>query len=54
MGQFVADILIRQVLVHLLEGYEMSLEKSAGLEEWERNGEVWINHPDLWIRCVKR
>ncbi|KAF1938011.1 cytochrome p450 monooxygenase GliC [Clathrospora elynae] len=54
MGQFVADILMRNVLVHLADGYEMGMVKSGALESWGRNVDVWINHPQMQLRCVKR
>ncbi|THV46316.1 hypothetical protein BGAL_0396g00090 [Botrytis galanthina] len=51
MGKFVADTLIRNILVHLVREYDLSLLKT---EEWQRNPEIWINHPDMKLRCVKR
>ncbi|PYI03212.1 cytochrome P450 monooxygenase, partial [Aspergillus sclerotiicarbonarius CBS 121057] len=55
MGRFVASVVIRLVLVYLVEGYELGMVgEKGGVEEWGRNGEVWINHPDMKVQCVKR
>ncbi|CAO2652183.1 Nn.00g004660.m01.CDS01 [Neocucurbitaria sp. VM-36] len=54
MGQFVADILMRNVLVHLADNYDLGMVKSESLESWGRNADVWINHPQMQLRCTKR
>ena len=54
MGQFVADILMRNVLVHLADNYDLGMVKSGSLEAWGRNADVWINHPQMQLKCVKR
>ena len=57
MGKYVADLVVRELLVQLIEGYELRLqlkESKEGSEEWERNPAVWIDHPDLKIKCVKK
>ena len=51
MGKHVADLVIRQTLVHLVCNYELSLENAV---EWTRNRHSWITHPDFRIGCVKR
>jgi len=51
MGRYVADLMIRQTLVHLVLNCELSwLDK----EDWSRNRDSWITHPDFLLRCVKR
>lgn len=51
MGKYVADLVIRMTLVHLVLGYELSrLDK----EDWSRNQESWITHPDFELRCVAK
>lgn len=52
MGKYVADILMRVLLVHLVERYELAmLDKD---KEWERDMQTWINHPVMKLRCVAR
>ena len=52
MGRYVADAIIRAIILHLVENYELRTEgKDAG--DWERNKEIWIDHPDLRVSCVK-
>ncbi|RJE25395.1 Cytochrome P450 [Aspergillus sclerotialis] len=50
MGKYVADTLIRAILVHLVENYELGSMDS----EWKRDEEVWINHPDFRVACSPR
>jgi hypothetical protein len=51
MGKYVADLVLRQTLMHLVLGYELSwLDK----ENWRRNQVSWITRPDFALRCVKR
>ncbi|KAI0970898.1 cytochrome P450 [Xylaria arbuscula] len=57
MGKYVADLVVRELLVQLVEGYELGLmlkESKEGSDEWDRNAAVWIDHPDLKIKCVKK
>ncbi|KAI0418127.1 cytochrome P450 [Xylaria grammica] len=57
MGKYVADLVVRELLVQLVKGYELGLmpkESTEGSDEWERNPAVWIDHPSLQIRCVKK
>lgn len=51
MGKYVADLAIRQTLVHLVLGYELAW---LGKEDWTRSKESWITHPDFELRCEKR
>ncbi|KAF2192168.1 cytochrome P450 monooxygenase [Zopfia rhizophila CBS 207.26] len=54
LGQFVADILIRNVLLHLVDSYELKMIKSEAMDDWERNKQVWINHPNMQLSCKRR
>lgn len=53
MGKYVADLMIRCLLVHILENHELELlegEKKVG--EWKRDPESWITHPKMDLKCV--
>ncbi|KAI0114676.1 putative cytochrome P450 monooxygenase [Hypoxylon sp. NC0597] len=52
MGRYVADIIIRTLIIHLVENYELSIIDPS--EKWGRNPETWINHPQMRIRCVRK
>ena len=52
MGKFVADIMIRVLLVHLVENYELGLLDAD--KKWERDPENWINHPMMKLKCELR
>ncbi|KAK8856640.1 cytochrome P450 monooxygenase [Apiospora arundinis] len=57
MGKFVADIVIRALLVHLVENYDLGILPEAGEgkeEDWARDPEVWINHPQMQLKCQAR
>ncbi|KAF2490807.1 cytochrome P450 monooxygenase [Lophium mytilinum] len=54
LGQYVADILIRNVLLHLVDSYDLKMIKSEAMEDWERNKQVWINHPNMQLSCERR
>ncbi|EON97862.1 putative cytochrome p450 oxidoreductase protein [Phaeoacremonium minimum UCRPA7] len=51
MGKYVADLIIRQTMAHLVLNYELGWQKK---EDWSRNQESWITHPDFLLRCVKK
>jgi cytochrome P450 len=50
MGKYVADLMIRCLLVHLLENYELGLPDDRA--EWKRDPESWITHPQLDLKCT--
>lgn len=52
MGKYVADLIIRALLAHLVTNYRLSLVETG--TEWARSSESWITHPDLLLRCEKR
>ena len=53
MGKHVADVIIRILLVHLLENYELDLVAQGNGGNWERRPETWITHPGTDVRCEK-
>lgn len=54
MGKFVADVIIKVLLVHLVEEYELRLLESDMVGEWATDPDSWINHPVATLRCTKR
>lgn len=53
LGKSLADLVIRAVLVHLVEGYELSLPK-PGTAAWEHDPNTWIHTPQMQLRCERR
>ncbi|MCJ1380198.1 hypothetical protein MMC17_003301 [Xylographa soralifera] len=51
MGKYVADLIIRVLLVQIVEGFQLSLPVTG--EEWSRASETWINHPQIKLICIK-
>lgn len=51
MGKYVADVIVRVLLAYLMKNYRLEIEEKA--EEWARNAESWITHPNMLIRCTK-
>jgi cytochrome P450 len=51
MGKYVADLIIRQTLVHLVLHYNLALVDGG---DWKRSKTSWITHPDFQIRCTAR
>lgn len=52
MGKYVADLIIRMLLAHLVTRYRVSLTETG--THWARSSESWITHPDLLLKCEKR
>lgn len=52
LGKYVADLAMRVLLVELLETYQLDLQKTG--DEWGRDRDMWINHPDLVLKCTPR
>ncbi|OCL06608.1 cytochrome P450 monooxygenase [Glonium stellatum] len=48
MGKYVADLIIRVLLTHLVANYRLSLSQKSS---WDKNPSVWITHPDTEIIC---
>ena len=55
MGKYMADLIIRALLMHLVRNYRLGMPVGAakGTEEWARSSESWITHPDLLVKCEK-
>ncbi|KAI1445844.1 putative cytochrome P450 oxidoreductase GliC-like protein [Annulohypoxylon stygium] len=67
LGKYVAELLLRTVVVEILENWSISLDAmgekgekesvggDGGDEEenmdWPWDDEMWIHHPDLFLRC---
>lgn len=58
LGKYVADLIIRMLLVKLVEGYELEMRDEDKDEDeekvWQRDRETWINHPKMLVRCVRK
>ncbi|KAK5637484.1 hypothetical protein RRF57_013199 [Xylaria bambusicola] len=52
LGKFLADVVIRSIIIYLIENYELSITDS--LEEWKRRPEVWISHPQMQVSCLPK
>ena len=52
MGKFVADLMMRVLLIHLVENYELEMLEDG--QKWERDPKNWINHPAMHLRCKPR
>ncbi|GAB1317431.1 Cytochrome P450 monooxygenase [Madurella fahalii] len=52
MGKFVADLIIRVLLIHLVENYELDMLDRD--KKWERDPQNWINHPLMKLKCELR
>ncbi|KAF5591245.1 cytochrome P450 monooxygenase monooxygenase [Fusarium subglutinans] len=53
MGKYVADMMLKVILVHLVEGFELQLTGDQA-EEWKRDPDTWINHPEMKLKCMIR
>ncbi|KAF5615423.1 cytochrome P450 monooxygenase monooxygenase [Fusarium sp. NRRL 52700] len=53
MGKYVADMMLRIILVHLVEGYDLHLTDDQA-EDWRRDPDTWINHPEVTLKCMIR
>lgn len=54
MGKYLADLVIRMLLVELVERFELELRKEDVAGKWERDRETWINHPEMLLKCTRR
>ncbi|KAI0456042.1 cytochrome p450 monooxygenase GliC [Xylaria acuta] len=56
MGKYVADLVIRELLIHLVENFTLSHINAGDSNEgeWMRDPETWINHPVMELKCTKR
>lgn len=53
MGKYIADLIMRILLVHLVENFELGM-LGERTEEWDRMEEKWIDHPKLKIKCIRK
>ncbi|PVI02655.1 cytochrome P450 [Periconia macrospinosa] len=51
LGKHLAELMIRVLLVHLLENYELSLPEHSNMD---KDPESWITHPNLELICKAR
>ncbi len=51
MGRYVADLIMKILLVHLVENYRFSLVEHG--KDWDRNAETWILHPNTDVLCER-
>ena len=54
MGKYLADLMIRAFIIHIVESYELSLLDGDVGEDWCRIPDVWISHPNMQLRCLRR
>ncbi|GAW14655.1 hypothetical protein ANO14919_040580 [Xylariales sp. No.14919] len=52
LGKYLADIIIRSLIIYLVENYELSITNAS--DEWQQNPEVWISHPHMKVNCLPR
>lgn len=52
MGRYVADVVIRGLLVELLDRWELQLPKGMDRDKWERDMETWVNQPTMNLITV--
>ncbi|KAI1643799.1 putative cytochrome P450 oxidoreductase GliC-like protein [Daldinia loculata] len=66
LGKYVAELVLRSVVVEILETWNISLDVKVGRQEkekkiggdgeeenmdWPWDDEMWIHHPDLLLKC---
>ena len=51
MGRYVADSILKTILVHLVKNYKLSLLEDG--KEWNRDSKTWITHPKTDVRCER-
>lgn len=54
MGKYVADLIIRMLLVELVDRFELVMRDEDVEAVWERNRETWISHPKILVKCEKK
>ncbi|KAI1317923.1 putative cytochrome P450 monooxygenase [Xylariaceae sp. FL0255] len=52
LGKYLADLIIRCLIIQLLEKYELALQNDSN--DWRQNPTVWISHPQMEVRCIQR
>ena len=51
MGKYIADLMLRVILAHLVENYHLELIRDGN--DWERSKETWITHPNTDVKCKR-
>lgn len=56
LGKYVADLILRIFLVHLVRDFKLGFEDSQGRDskEWKRDLDTWITHPKIKLTCTPR
>ncbi|POS71308.1 cytochrome P450 monooxygenase [Diaporthe helianthi] len=54
MGRYIAEFMIRALVIHLVENYDLALQEKDTGRQWDRAPDVWINHPKMDIICRSR
>lgn len=54
MGKYIADFIIRALIIHIVEGYDLSLLDGGKDRDWTRLPGMWISHPNITLRCVRK
>ncbi|RHZ46032.1 cytochrome P450 [Aspergillus thermomutatus] len=56
LGRYVADLMLRLFLLHLVQNWTLRLPASEGAssEDWKRDLESWITHPRVHLMCKQR
>ncbi|EHK21968.1 uncharacterized protein TRIVIDRAFT_191816 [Trichoderma virens Gv29-8] len=49
MGKYVADSILRVTLAYLVQNFQLSLTT----DDWVRDKQTWITHPDFLLRCER-
>jgi len=51
MGKYVADAMIKILIIDLVTGWDLMLNED---NEWKHDEEAWIHHPAMRIKCMRR
>lgn len=56
LGKYVADLILRVFLVHLVRNWRLGFEdgQTADSREWKRDLDAWITHPTIELTCTPR
>ncbi|KAL6235265.1 cytochrome P450 [Aspergillus navahoensis] len=56
LGKYVADLILRVFLVHLVRDWRLGFEDNQGKDSkvWMRDMETWITHPKVKLTCTPR
>jgi cytochrome P450 len=50
LGKYLAEMMMRVLLVHLVENYRLSLRHDSS---WDKNPDTWIMHPATELGCER-